>query len=226
MTLTRAITVYFIKGVLAAGLILGLAACDQHKAEREQAQTELNQQQSEHSHVQRQLEQAHADLAQTEHAHAEQQERVSALKSEQVQRSARLTEYLGVHKAAALALAASGAGAITALDDETRQSVDRELGQGASGMAVMAGIVGAGYCIFNMGECAEVGSYLASYSMERSANHEHLQQVQALSQQLAQSRAGHQETVQTLVQRLDTSRAAMSDGESRIAQLRCKGPLC
>lgn len=226
MTTLRTTSSLFIKGALALGLVIGLAACDQHKAEREQAQTELNQQQAEHSHVQRQLEQAQADLAQAERASAEQQERASALESEQAQRSARLTEYLAVHKAAALALAASGAGAVTALDDETRQSLDSELGQGASGVAVMAGLVGAGYCLFNMDECAEVGSYLASYSMERSANREHLQQVQALSQQLAQSHSGQQETVQTLAQRLDTSRAAMSENESRIAQLRCKGPLC
>lgn len=226
MNTSRAIAASLAKGVLALGLALGLAACDQHKAEREQAQSLLSQQQTEHSHLQRQLEQAQADLAQTERSLAEAQERHAAIESEQAQRSARLTEFLSEHKAATLALAASGAGAMTALDDETRQSVDRELGQGASGAAVFAGLVGAGFCLFNADECATVGSYMASYGMERKANREHLQQVQALLNQLAQTSSNQKTSVQSLAQQLDASRSAMSETESRIEQLRCKGPLC
>lgn len=226
MTTLRTASSLLFKALLAGSLALSLAACDQHKAERQQAQSLLSQQQTEHSHLQRQLEQAQADLAQTERALAEHQERRAAIESEQASRSARLTEYLAQHKAAVVALAASGAGAMTALDEEARQAVDRELGQGASGATVVAGLVGAGYCMFNFDECASVGSTIAAYGTERSANREHLQQVDAALQQLAQARTGQQESVQSLSQKLDVSRSAMSDTETRIDQLRCKGPLC
>ena len=222
----RAASFLCFKALLVCGLALGLAACDRNKAEREQAQGRLGLQQTEHSHLQRQLEQAQAELVQTERALAEQQERHAASKSEQAQRSARLTQYLNSHKAAALALAASGAGAMAALDDEARHSLEKELGQGATGMAMLAGVMGAGYCLFNMDECAAVGSYLASYGMERKTSRQHQQQIEAVLQQLAQARGSQQESLQSLSQRLDASRSAMSKTESRIAQLQCKGPLC
>lgn len=215
-----------LKALLAGSLVLCLTACDQHKAEREQAQNQLSQLHTEHSHLLTQLEQAQADLSQTERAWTEQQAQRALIETEQAQRKGRLSEYLGEHKAAALALAASGAGAITALDDETRQSMNRELGQGAADMAVLAGVLGAGYCMFNMDECASVGSYLASYSMQNKASVESLQQVQTLMQQLEQTHGTRQEAVRDLSQRVDASRTAMDEIETRIAQLQCKGPLC
>lgn len=226
MITLRTVSSLLCKALLASSLALGLTACDQHKAEREQAQSLLSQQQTEHAHLQRQLEQAQADLGQTERALTEHNERRAAIESEQAQRSARLTEYLAHHKAAVVALTASGAGAVAALDDEARQALDRELGQGASGATVLAGMVGAGYCLFNFDECSSVGSTIAAYGTERRANREHLQQVDAALQQLAQVHTDQQASVQSLSQQLDASRSALSDTESRIAQLRCKGLLC
>jgi septal ring factor EnvC (AmiA/AmiB activator) len=226
MITLRTASSLLIKAVLLGSLAFGLAACDKNKAAREQAQSLLSQQQTENSHLQRQVEQAQADLAQIERSLTESQASHAAIESEQAQRSARLTEYLSGHKAAVLALAASSAGALTALDDDTRQAVDREMGQGASGAAMVAGIVGAGFCIFNADECTSVGSYLAGYGMERKANREHLQQVNALLQQLAQSRTEKRESLQKLEQQLEASRTALAESESRIAQLRCKTPLC
>lgn len=226
MSTLRAFSSLFFTALLACTLAFGLSACDQHKAERQQAQRRLSQHQTEHSHLQRQIEQAQTDLAQTERALAEHNERRAGIESAQAQRSARLTQFLNNHKAAALALTASGVGVMTALDDEIRRGIERDLGEGAAGMTMLAGMMGAGYCLFNVDECASVGSYLASYEMEHKANREHLQQIEAVLQQLVQTRTEQQSSLQNLSLKLDESRSTLSGIESRIAQLRCKGPLC
>lgn len=214
------------KVVLTALIVLGLAACDTHQAEREKVRAEFSRQQTEHSQLQRQLELAQAELARTEQALAEQQARRAELASVQTRRSAQLTRYLAEHKAASLALAATGAGAMTALDDETRKNLERELGQGAGDMAMLAGLMGAGYCLFNADECSTVAAQVASYGMERKANRDHLQQVEALMQQLSQARDGQQQAHQARQQDVQTSQGRLAQIEGRLAQLRCQGLLC
>lgn len=134
--------------------------------------------------------------------------------------------YMSENKATVLALVATGAGAVTALDEDTRSTIQKELGQGSSGLVLAVGVFGAGYCLFNLDECTSVSARLAAHATETNAIKTRAQQISSQLAELKQSVQQHQSQVQSLTQQLQESESAIGVSQQRMAELRCKGPFC
>ena len=211
---------------LSALLSMGLTACDPQAAEREAALAEHARLQMSLQQEQLAAEKLSGELANIERQLVEQQATLAALQSEKAARSAQLTRFMAEHKAASVALAATGAGAITALDAEARQSLQAQFGEGAGDVALVAGLVGSGYCLFNAEECSTVAAHWVAHGEERKANDEQAVQVRALMQGLETARDTQRQDFAARQAAVQLNQAKLLQIDARVKALRCQGLFC
>ena len=215
----------FVSLFLATAAI-GLQGCDSNQAAREAAQRELSQHESTLNELRSQQSRLSTEIAAQEREIASQKKAADELQQTRAKQRAELMSYLSDHKAAAAALAAAGGGAAAVMDDDVKSSLQSNGGDSAQGFAIIAGVIGAGYCIFNADECAGVTAKIAAYGVANKDTDSALERgsknVIGLQQRIEQLKTDGK----MLPSRIQQADMAADSARGKVQRLRCSGLLC
>lgn len=214
------------KAAALAALTLTLTACDGNREAREAAERDVARHEIVATELRTKQERLQSEIAANERTIAEQNKLITELEQKRAAQRADLMNYLSDNKAAAAALAAAGGGAAVAMDDDIRTSLNSNAGDGASGFAFIAGVVGAGYCLFNAEDCARVAARVAAYGTANKDTDSNIRRAKEQISTLQQGSQTLQQQRQQIEPRLQEANANASSARSRAAQLQCKGLLC
>jgi len=203
-----------------------LAGCDQNREAREAAQREAARHEIIATELRSKQDRIRADIAASEREIASQNKLIAEMEQRRATQRAELMAFLSENKAAATALAAAGGGAAVMMDDDIRSSLNSNAGEGASGLAFIAGLIGAGYCLANGEECTRVATRIGAYA---TANKDTDANIQRAKQQIASLQQGIEPLKKSgndITPRLREADSAAESARARAASLACKGILC
>lgn len=137
-----------------------------------------------------------------------------------------LLTYVAQNKAAVAAIAVTGAGALSALSPEARSALAAQLGDAAPGLTVLAGIAGAGYCLFSEASCAAVAAQLAALAGEIEALEGPVQRLAARRTETEQTLKAAESTLAAAEASLGSADMAVRAAQERVDALKCTSIWC
>lgn len=212
-------------GALIA-ITLALTGCDQNREAREAAQREAARHEIIATELRSKQERLQSEIAANDRGVAEQNKLIAELEQKRAAQRAELMNYLSDNKAAAMALAAAGSGAAVAMDDDIRHSLNSSAGEGASGFAFLAGLVGGVYCLSNAEDCARVAARIAAYGAANKDTDGNIRRARDQIESLQAGSAALRKQRTDLEPRLNDANTNANNARSRVEQLKCKGLLC
>ena len=221
----ESISKFLIFVVIAVSSLCVSTGCDQYRDERQRLQSESRDIESRQAAVADQRSKVVSELAVAQTRRNELAAQLASAVAQQAQRAKNHATYLSDNKAAVAAVAAAAAGAMM-IDQDVATFIHETGGEAATGLTILAGVTGVGYCLFNSKECADVVSRLSEITTEKKEAQQSVAKLNEIDTTASEVLPALQQKLSQLDREGASLQQQFAPVQARLVQIKCSGVFC